>query len=232
MLRFKRGLDVDYVNDPARRRPLFAGSGEEWPPTRRIIYVVDVQATLESQHLILDTLLQDLKQNGEWGKPRKQRIPRWQITSLPDADDRQIFAMLAGSREQTDYGYYGYDYQDAYDTAPFRHRLTAPLPQIVLPLIARSGRCYLKARSDSDELNLVEWEEGEPWRFSIRVRRDDGRANQYVVEGVLRRGEELDRKSTRLNSSHVKISYAVFCLKKKKNTESGISREAESSQEE
>src|SRR5436309_16132984 len=28
--------------------------------------------------------------------------------------------------------------------------------------------------------------------------------------------EGLDRKSTRLNSSHVKISYAVFCLKKKK----------------
>src|SRR3989442_10919103 len=26
-----------------------------------------------------------------------------------------------------------------------------------------------------------------------------------------------DRKSTRLNSSHVRISYAVFCLKKKKN---------------
>src|SRR5699024_11892092 len=29
-----------------------------------------------------------------------------------------------------------------------------------------------------------------------------------------------DRKSTRLNSSHVSISYAVFCLKKKKNTNS------------
>src|SRR5947199_8857697 len=28
----------------------------------------------------------------------------------------------------------------------------------------------------------------------------------------------LDRKSTRLNSSHLGISYAVFCLKKKKNT--------------
>src|SRR3989475_7076266 len=28
----------------------------------------------------------------------------------------------------------------------------------------------------------------------------------------------LDRKSTRLNSSHSQISYAVFCLKKKKNT--------------
>src|SRR5690242_21304014 len=29
-------------------------------------------------------------------------------------------------------------------------------------------------------------------------------------------GAELDRKSTRLNSSHMSISYAVFCLKKKK----------------
>src|SRR5690606_41903254 len=28
--------------------------------------------------------------------------------------------------------------------------------------------------------------------------------------------QQIDRKSTRLNSSHVKISYAVFCLKKKK----------------
>src|SRR5436309_7446484 len=34
-----------------------------------------------------------------------------------------------------------------------------------------------------------------------------------VVTGIGGR----DRKSTRLNSSHVKISYAVFCLKKKKN---------------
>src|SRR3989442_10969190 len=34
--------------------------------------------------------------------------------------------------------------------------------------------------------------------------------NGCAVAGV------LDRKSTRLNSSHVRISYAVFCLKKKK----------------
>src|SRR6266513_4797165 len=33
---------------------------------------------------------------------------------------------------------------------------------------------------------------------------------------------EGDRKSTRLNSSHVSISYAVFCLKKKKNQIAGI----------
>src|SRR5689334_23449804 len=39
-------------------------------------------------------------------------------------------------------------------------------------------------------------------------------AQQFAQWRVLRFG--LDRKSTRLNSSHSSISYAVFCLKKKK----------------
>src|SRR5690606_39809129 len=38
------------------------------------------------------------------------------------------------------------------------------------------------------------------------------------LHGARRLGSPRDRKSTRLNSSHVKISYAVFCLKKKKKT--------------
>src|SRR5690606_40209874 len=36
------------------------------------------------------------------------------------------------------------------------------------------------------------------------------------VDALVAQQAPLDRKSTRLNSSHVKISYAVFCLKKKK----------------
>src|SRR5256885_8177957 len=36
--------------------------------------------------------------------------------------------------------------------------------------------------------------------------------------GVALRRRKTDRKSTRLNSSHLVISYAVFCLKKKKHT--------------
>src|SRR3989454_6575740 len=37
-----------------------------------------------------------------------------------------------------------------------------------------------------------------------------------------RRVSTEDRKSTRLNSSHLVISYAVFCLKKKKNTDNVV----------
>src|SRR5436305_6268615 len=64
---------------------------------------------------------------------------------------------------------------------------------------------------------------------AIRVGRGDVEDHQLIrpfrfvahrafdrIAGV---ADVQDRKSTRLNSSHVRISYAVFCLKKKKKTE-------------
>src|SRR5256885_8150378 len=48
----------------------------------------------------------------------------------------------------------------------------------------------------------------------------------FIAESFLRHGDGVcaDRKSTRLNSSHLVISYAVFCLKKKKNSDSRLLR--------
>src|SRR3989442_7027727 len=43
-----------------------------------------------------------------------------------------------------------------------------------------------------------------------------GNEEVALVVVVADRLKRIDRKSTRLNSSHVRISYAVFCLKKKK----------------
>src|SRR2546426_2386837 len=53
-----------------------------------------------------------------------------------------------------------------------------------------------------------------------RVRRDDRPTREPLLARDPVRGDRAiisDRKSTRLNSSHLVISYAVFCLKKKKN---------------
>src|SRR5438132_5983388 len=44
-----------------------------------------------------------------------------------------------------------------------------------------------------------------------------GEGLNRVIKIVKNRASGLDRKSTRLNSSHTVISYAVFCLKKKNN---------------
>src|SRR2546422_6090749 len=72
-----------------------------------------------------------------------------------------------------------------------------------LPIYARSQRA-----GPGSEIRQVRRQEGR--RRGGRPRRHRGARPRRGV-----RGQE-DRKSTRLNSSHGYISYAVFCLKKKK----------------
>src|SRR5437667_9292786 len=75
----------------------------------------------------------------------------------------------------------------------------------------RSRRCRAAAR----RRQRGGPEPREPAARDARAARSLGRA------GVQRRPRRVarDRKSTRLNSSHITISYAVFCLKKKKKKE-------------
>src|SRR5256885_8734750 len=82
----------------------------------------------------------------------------------------------------------------------------------------------------SPEVKLDEVAEGKPVRYTAtvvvrpEVTLGDYRAHGVTVEPVPPADDEVDRtiaamrdrKSTRLNSSHLVISYAVFCLKKKK----------------
>src|SRR5690242_20844260 len=63
------------------------------------------------------------------------------------------------------------------------------------------------------EVETIRWKkDGTPIELRLSyapLREPDG-----TIRGVM----AIDRKSTRLNSSHMSISYAVFCLKKKKKT--------------
>src|SRR3989442_10489645 len=59
--------------------------------------------------------------------------------------------------------------------------------------------------------------------YTTLFRSRSGAAHRLVLvdhgaHALRHRSAPGDRKSTRLNSSHVRISYAVFCLKKKKTT--------------
>src|SRR3712207_7501052 len=50
---------------------------------------------------------------------------------------------------------------------------------------------------------------------AVELAGDQLRAQRWILD---RREHGVDRKSTRLNSSHANISYAVFCLKKKRHS--------------
>src|SRR6266496_1970900 len=59
------------------------------------------------------------------------------------------------------------------------------------------------------------------WKDQVLPPEGDARHDHWILADLFQRVRGLyrqqgDRKSTRLNSSHVEISYAVFCLKKKK----------------
>src|SRR2546427_3967699 len=75
-------------------------------------------------------------------------------------------------------------------------------------------------RSVLDDVDAAEREAIAPLgEFGRReAERLQGGAQQRARRRARERPQPGDRKSTRLNSSHSQISYAVFCLKKKKKT--------------
>src|SRR5207253_10388405 len=108
--------------------------------------------------------------------------------------------------------------------SPFFSFPTTSTPQIytlslhdALPISHFEKMCY-----DNSELlkNYVHAYQATGDEFFAEVARDIIRwMDEWLSDrahGGFYASQDADRKSTRLNSSHVAISYAVFCLKKKK----------------
>src|SRR5699024_12854029 len=85
----------------------------------------------------------------------------------------------------------------------------------LFPLIRRPPKSTLFPTRRSSDLYSRDDSREHNGRAHSRQRRKQAVPRAYNKRG--KRSVFLDRKSTRLNSSHVSISYAVFCLKKKIN---------------
>src|SRR5699024_12370493 len=102
---------------------------------------------------------------------------------------------------------------------PFSYFATAP-PVIctlslhdALPIYLRQRKLGLALKRLHAVYHIFDvWQEDQFDFHGFSLRK--GMIRAYV--DMIRWEDRLDRKSTRLNSSHVSISYAVFCLKKKK----------------
>src|SRR2546422_1870240 len=75
-------------------------------------------------------------------------------------------------------------------------------------------RSNMALRKSANDLTQVILEAA--YHYVIQVAPDDLDSSAEALR--IQKFEQRDRKSTRLNSSHGYISYAVFCLKKKKTT--------------
>src|SRR5438309_5321396 len=86
-----------------------------------------------------------------------------------------------------------------------------------IPLDLLAGKCTDSLQQRADAKLGAAFGEQDPSR-AYRVTRVTLTHRHLVGTLVAAGGDHRDRKSTRLNSSHSSISYAVFCLKKKKKT--------------
>src|SRR5439155_1790953 len=103
-------------------------------------------------------------------------------------------------------------------TSP-KHSFTPDLPTFMVPTLAH----FFLNRPATTEIYTLSLHDALPIYYEHRLHRDQSRrlwADQQLSPQPLDLGRQRDlhhqdRKSTRLNSSHVAISYAVSCLKKK-----------------
>src|SRR5579862_8413748 len=156
-----------------------------WPAQRELLYVVDPQASTARGALILDIKTREPKLKGGWKKSVAAQITRATLAALPNPADRRILGLLTGTAMNSDWLTYG-----AYESmAGFR--LRHPFAAAIMPEIARTGRCMLQVPATpaaSYEWVPLTWDDGEPWRFGLRLSRPEGR--HWSLAGHLCRGQD------------------------------------------
>ena len=158
------------------------------PPGHELVYVVDIQASLAGNGLVLEVATRNRKRDGEWSKPKGRRFALSEIEHLPETADRQAMAILAGGREQVSGYYSGRGY---YDSAPARFLLAHALSEALLPMLCATGRCLLRESEPDGSMRPLRWDDAGPWEFWLTVTPDDT-GKTYAISGELRRaGERL-----------------------------------------
>jgi superfamily II DNA or RNA helicase len=172
------------LDNLVRQAPRSSSTTPQFPSKRQILYVVEGAEPQPADKLLIALFSRDRKVNGEFTRLTLLNLKRAQLTQLPAVEDREILAMLAGSRQ-----YYGWEGSDGYESIPTQCVPPLPLAVHLIQSAIQTGRCFLRLARDTDELFPLSWDDGEPWRFSLEMHRD-GRDEGWEVEGILRRGEE------------------------------------------
>jgi superfamily II DNA or RNA helicase len=154
-----------------------------WPAGREVLYLIDVEKTLEGRGLAVGLLHRRRRKDGTWSRMQPLRIVRRTVDELPDVADREVLSLLLGARQGDLYSY-SYDPAEAGGITGFRLPLSMDL--LVVPRLCGTGRAFVQRAGKADP-EAVAWDDGAPWVFAARVRVEGA---VYGIEGVLRRGEE------------------------------------------
>lgn len=147
-----------------------------------ILYVVNVNSSRASGAVTLELKERTRKKSGEWSALKDLGLSAKQVMAVRDPLDAEVLPYLVGAQD-----YYSYSYQ--LSGTALRNQLLPPaLALRLIPKLAAAGRLWLSGAPVFDNLQPVAWDEGEPWKLWLDVRRDEN--DQWNITGALRRADE------------------------------------------
>ena len=145
-------------------------------------FVVDVAKNVHGGDLALSLQSRNRNANGSFSRPKVLSMSQGQIAQLPLSEDREILSSLPGGQS------YSYGYAGTYLPIPESPLLSPALASILMPLVARTERCFLRPLNEPDNLLQLAWDEGGPWSFVLELHRLGETA--CTLAGFFQRGEE------------------------------------------
>jgi hypothetical protein len=126
--------------------------------------------------IVVALAYRDRKVGGGWSRTVPLRWKQERIFELPEAGDRLLLSMIAGAQS------YGYG------ELPNSMVLRGPIASTVIPLAVRTGRCYCSRNPPDEDSVALTWDDGDPWRFELEMRREPG--GMWTADGSFRRADE------------------------------------------
>jgi len=161
---------------------------------REIYYEVDLEESLKSNQLVIQTSQRQRRASGQWGKLKPLKIRPGRMDELELQEDRQILAYLMGGVPDRS-GWFAQ--QAEFQTSIFRYRVPYELCELLLPMMCTTGRVRFLGDEEKHSSSLA-WDTENPWTLALVLRHDDANA-RWGLGGELRRDAEvLKFEDTRL----------------------------------
>ncbi|RLS58984.1 MAG: helicase SNF2 [Planctomycetota bacterium] len=152
---------------------------------RELFYEVDVEESLKSEMLVIQTSQRQIRASGQWGKLKPLKVRPGKLEEIEHQDDRQILAYLIGGTPDRS-GWFAQ--QAEFQSALFRYRLPYELCTLLLPLMCKTER--LRFIGDEGKSPALTWDDGPEWTLCMALR-EEGEQDKWKLNGELRRGEEV-----------------------------------------
>lgn len=158
----------------------------DWPAGKRLVYIVDLDATMQSSGIVIDVCTEKRTGDETWGEPKKFGYDAAVWYNAPDEVDRQIAEMLTGAVQPTAYG-------NRYDSVHGKVRTSGLVVATrawttTLRMICNTGRCRTRSRHEKFNHRTLGIDDGPPWRFVLRVIRGDN--GEHSLTGAFVRPDE------------------------------------------